>query len=84
MNDMHKSDPCLICNRKNHTTTQGRITAALNVDSQICDCPQRLRMAMIKQSSITTSFNPIFVKVICNNTSQEALIDTGSVIIIIH
>jgi hypothetical protein len=37
-----------------------------------------------KQSSINHIFNPIFVKIICNNTPQEALIDTGSAITIIH
>ena len=36
------------------------------------------------KSSITTTFNPIFVKILCNNTPQEALIDTGSAITIIH
>ncbi|CAF4593243.1 unnamed protein product, partial [Rotaria magnacalcarata] len=30
------------------------------------------------------TFNPIFVKILCNNTPQEALIDTGSAITIIH
>ena len=32
----------------------------------------------------TTTYNPIFVKILCNNTPQEALIDTGSAITIIH
>ena len=32
----------------------------------------------------TATFNPVFVKVLCNNTPQEALIDTGSAITIIH
>ena len=33
---------------------------------------------------LTTTFTPIFVKILCNNTPQEALIDTGSAITIIH
>ncbi|CAF3091095.1 unnamed protein product, partial [Rotaria socialis] len=37
-----------------------------------------------KKSSTTKTFHPIFVKIICNNTPQEALIDTGSAITIIH
>ncbi|CAF1477404.1 unnamed protein product, partial [Rotaria sp. Silwood1] len=37
-----------------------------------------------KTSSTTTAFNPIFVKILCNNTPQTALIDTGSAITIIH
>ena len=37
-----------------------------------------------KTSSNNNIFNPIFVKVTCNNTPQEALIDTGSAITIIH
>ncbi|CAF1480286.1 unnamed protein product [Rotaria sp. Silwood1] len=37
-----------------------------------------------KQSSTTTAFNPIFVKILCNNTPQTALIDIGSAITIIH
>ncbi|CAF5191006.1 unnamed protein product, partial [Rotaria sp. Silwood1] len=37
-----------------------------------------------KKSSTTTAFNPIFVKILCNNTPQTALIDTGSAITIIH
>ncbi|CAF5147453.1 unnamed protein product, partial [Rotaria magnacalcarata] len=37
-----------------------------------------------KKSSTTRTFHPIFVKIICNNTPQEALIDTGSAITIIH
>ncbi|CAF3433443.1 unnamed protein product [Rotaria socialis] len=37
-----------------------------------------------KKSSITKTFHPIFVKIICNSTPQEALIDTGSAITIIH
>lgn len=38
-----------------------------------------------QQSSIeATTFNPVFVKILCNNTPQEALIDTGSAITIIH
>jgi len=36
------------------------------------------------KSSCATTFNPIFVKIICNNTPQDALIDTGSAITIIH
>ena len=36
------------------------------------------------KSSTTTTFSPVFVKVLCNNTPQEALIDTGSTITIIH
>ena len=39
----------------------------------------------VQQSSIeTTTFNPVFVKILCNNTPQKALIDTGSAITIIH
>jgi hypothetical protein len=38
----------------------------------------------VQQSSIETIFTPIFVKILCNNTPQETLIDTGSVITIIH
>ncbi len=34
--------------------------------------------------SSTTTCTPIFVKILCNNTPQEALIDTGSAITIIH
>jgi hypothetical protein len=36
------------------------------------------------QKSSTTTYNPIFVKILCNNTPQKALIDTGSAITIIH
>ncbi|CAF1196683.1 unnamed protein product [Rotaria sordida] len=36
------------------------------------------------KSSTKTTFAPIFVKILCNNTPQEALIDTGSAITIIH
>ena len=36
------------------------------------------------KSSTNNVFNPIFVKIRCNNTPQEALIDTGSAITIIH
>ncbi|CAF5226212.1 unnamed protein product, partial [Rotaria magnacalcarata] len=36
-----------------------------------------------KTSSTNNTFNPIFVKILCNNTPQEALIDTGSTITII-
>lgn len=36
------------------------------------------------KSSINNVYNPIFVKILCNNTPQEALIDTGSAITIIH
>ncbi|CAF4572715.1 unnamed protein product, partial [Rotaria socialis] len=35
-------------------------------------------------STNNNTFNPIFVKILCNNTPQEALIDTGSAITIIH
>ncbi len=39
----------------------------------------------VQQSSMeTTTFNPVFVKILCNNTPQKALIDTGSAITIIH
>ena len=39
----------------------------------------------VHQSSIEiTTFNPVFVKIVCNNTPQKALIDTGSAITIIH
>ncbi len=38
----------------------------------------------VKTSSNTTIITPIFVKILCNNTPQEALIDTGSAITIIH
>ena len=39
----------------------------------------------VQQSSIgITTFNPVFVKILCNNTPQKALIDTGSAITIIH
>ncbi len=38
----------------------------------------------VQKSSTATTFNPIFVKILCNNTPQEALIDTGSSITIIH
>jgi Reverse transcriptase (RNA-dependent DNA polymerase) len=38
----------------------------------------------VHQSSTTTVFTPIFVKILCNNTPQDALIDTGSAITIIH
>ena len=38
----------------------------------------------VTNPSTATSFTPIFVKVLCNNTPQEALIDTGSAITIIH
>jgi hypothetical protein len=34
--------------------------------------------------STATTHSPIFVKILCNNTPQEALIDTGSAITIIH
>ncbi|CAF4029475.1 unnamed protein product [Rotaria magnacalcarata] len=37
-----------------------------------------------KTSPTNNTFNPIFVKILCNNTPQEALIDTGSAITIIH
>ncbi|CAF1550225.1 unnamed protein product [Rotaria magnacalcarata] len=37
-----------------------------------------------EKSSTTKTFHPIFVKIICNNTPHEALIDTGSAITIIH
>ncbi|CAF1228015.1 unnamed protein product [Rotaria sp. Silwood1] len=37
-----------------------------------------------KESSTSTTFTPISVKIICNNTPQKALIDTGSAITIIH
>ena len=36
------------------------------------------------KSSNKATFNPIFVKILCNKTPQEALIDTGSAITIIH
>ena len=36
------------------------------------------------KSSTEIIFSPIFVKILCNNTPQEALIDTGSSITIIH
>ena len=35
-------------------------------------------------TTTTTTYSPIFVKILCNNTPQEALIDTGSAITIIH
>ena len=35
----------------------------------------------VRESSTETTFNPIFVQILCNNTPQEALIDTGSAII---
>jgi predicted aspartyl protease len=38
----------------------------------------------VLKSSTSTIFTPIFVKILCNNTPQEALIDTGSAITIIH
>jgi predicted aspartyl protease len=39
----------------------------------------------VQQSSIeATIFHPVFVKILCNNTPQKALIDTGSAITIIH
>ena len=39
----------------------------------------------VQQSSIETmTFNPVFVKILCNDTPQKALIDTGSAITIIH
>ena len=37
-----------------------------------------------EKTSSTTAVNPIFVKILCNNTPQKALIDTGSAITIIH
>ncbi len=38
----------------------------------------------VQQSSIETIFSPTFVKISCNSTPQEALIETGSSINIIH
>ena len=38
----------------------------------------------VPKSSIPAIFTPVFVKILCNNTPQEALIDTGSAISIIH
>ena len=38
----------------------------------------------MQKSSTTTTYGPIFVRILCNNTPQEALIDTGSAITIIH
>jgi hypothetical protein len=38
----------------------------------------------VQPSSSQTTFTPVFIKVLCNNTPQNALIDTGSAITIIH
>ena len=37
-----------------------------------------------QSSNEPATFNPVFVKILCNNTPQNALIDTGSAITIIH
>ena len=38
----------------------------------------------VTKSSTETIFNPIFINILCNNTPQDALIDTGSAITIIY
>ena len=50
------------------------------------DDPRGVQKSSLTSSltASTTTYNPIFVKVLCNNTPQEALIDTGSAITIIH
>ena len=51
------------------------------------DDPGGVQKSSSLASSLTTSsttYNPIFVKILCNDTPQEALIDTGSAITIIH
>jgi predicted aspartyl protease len=39
---------------------------------------------VLKSSTESKTFHPIFVKIRCNNIPQEALIDTGSAVTIIH
>ncbi|CAF4021322.1 unnamed protein product [Rotaria sp. Silwood2] len=76
---IQKPASCLICNRKNHPT----IKCFYKKDNGCFKCGQSNHQ-IPKKSSTTTAFTPIFVKIICNNTPQEALIDTGSAITIIH
>ncbi|CAF4430714.1 unnamed protein product [Rotaria socialis] len=74
-----------------------RTMAVLNVDNQIIEYVivlnnifsnkgvGRWRRSLWRKNVITNNtFNPIFVKILCNNTPQVALIDTGSAITIIH
>ncbi|CAF2698527.1 unnamed protein product [Rotaria sp. Silwood2] len=78
-NKIRKSNPCLICNKNNHAT----IKCFYKKNNGCFKCGQSNHQ-IPKKSSTTTAFNPIFVKILCNNTPQEALIDTGSAITIIH
>ncbi|CAF4374052.1 unnamed protein product [Rotaria sp. Silwood2] len=79
-NKIRKSNPCLICKTiMQQSNVFIRRTTAVLHGSDDGDDP-----CAAKKSSTTTAFNPIFVKISCNNTPQEALIDTGSAITIIH
>ncbi|CAF1349706.1 unnamed protein product [Adineta steineri] len=78
-NTTAKPNPCLICNRTNHPTTKCFYKKEKGWGSDDGDDPRG-----VQQSSIETTYNPIFVKLLCNNTPQEALIDTGSAITLIH
>ncbi|CAF4446300.1 unnamed protein product, partial [Rotaria sp. Silwood2] len=77
-NQTQQLNPCLICNKNNHTTTK----CFYKKNNGCFKCGQSNHK--VQKTSSTTTFNPIFVKILCNNTPQKALIDTGSAITIIH
>ncbi|CAF1610950.1 unnamed protein product, partial [Adineta ricciae] len=81
-----KPRPCLVCNRTNHSTMECFHKKKDGWGSDDGDDPRGEHKSSITSSltTSTTTYNPIFVKVLCNNTPQEALIDTGSAITIIH
>ncbi|CAF2655625.1 unnamed protein product [Rotaria sp. Silwood2] len=78
-NKTQQLNPCLICNKNNHTTTK----CFYKKNNGCFKCGQSIHQ-IPKESSTSTTFTPIFVKILCNNTAQKALIDTGSAITIIH
>ncbi|CAF1541480.1 unnamed protein product, partial [Adineta ricciae] len=88
-----KPRPCLVCNRTNHSTMEcfhkkkdGCFRCGQSRGSDDGDDPRGEHKSSLASSltASTSAYNPIFVKVLCNNTPQEALIDTGSAITIIH